>query len=1385
MTGYPPMTDQPGRQFERLFQAAGAFLSARDPETDETEILRQHEAVRDLLAPMLGLDPDNGDGERADDEHGDAALESMDGQRNGRRYEILEELGHGGVGVVYRARDHDLGREVALKTLRTKHDTRLDVLRRFEEEARISGQLQHPGIVPVYELGLRADARPFFAMKLVRGETLAVLFATRKDLLDRRQHLLTIFEQVCQTMAYAHSRSVVHRDLKPGNIMVGAFGEVQVVDWGFARVLREEPTEKAAGTSDAATPTIDAESTEALDTSHEGDERTSLWGTVIGTPAYMPPEQAAGDLDRMNERSDVCALGAILFEILTGRPPYGGDDDARSDLIAEARACELSGAFQRLDERCSERDLADLTKLCLSAAPEARPSDAAVLADRIRQHLASVAERARLAELHASRAELRAEQERRTRKLTLTLAGSVLLTIVTVAAGWLWWDRAEQARLRDLAAEVEAMMQDAVRLQGDAVGQPSAPADAALERAALTANAAHALAASAAPGSELARRAFELREAIGTQQAATRERLSLLELQDSLRAAVTEGLALRADDMSDRMSGSWAHQWIRRLGRMYPAAFRDHGIDLEALPVEAIVTRLAGKDGAEFAAVLDQLALAWRAEDRQRLGNERKRERSSRLLAIAHQLDPHDELRSRLRELLDEQELGFDTPQGVQNVDRAVELAQRLDTEKASPASVMVAGLVLLGAKRSSEATRLFERSHRHHPNDFALNFWLGIQAQYAKPPRFVDAQRYFTAALALAPHSAGVMDSLGYNFQATGDFESARPWMSRAIELSPNSALLHYNLGVVSGHLGDRAGSVAALVRANDLSPDNVNYLVALGAALVGNEEFDLAIGAFHRALALDDQHASAHTNLGVALARKGLFLDAIREHETAMRLAPAHTQARINLGVNLLRQGDADVQDGRLDDAMRRYERCLEIGKGLGPAHAGIANVHRARGDLAAAAEAYRRAIAAEPDWLEPHLEMAKLCQDLKDHDEARKWFDAAVTLEPDNATAHFTKGVWHKTRGEFGPARACLEEAIRLRDDYASALASLAECDLHDGALDTAEEHARRGLASDPDNVPALRVLAAVHLKRNKTQDAKECLLRVIDLQPQNSGVRRGLAHLFRADKDFRRAAEQFRELVRRDDKDADTHVLLGLMLFQQGMVDESIACFRTALDHDPNCAHAWCQLGNAMAEAGDYDASLRHLRRGHELGTKRPDWKFDSAAWVASAETRLQAEGRLLRIVDGEAAAANAAETAHAAAAALRADRARDALRLFDNAFAADPVVADDVSQRHRYHAARAALRVAAGPPEGPPEESTTAPPEELRAKALAWLQADLGHWRRERASGKHDEVRQACQRWLHERDLAGVRDAASPLLGLGEREAWQQLWRDVEGIASLD
>jgi serine/threonine-protein kinase len=274
------------------------------------------------------------------------------------RYRDLGLIGVGGLGEVRRVHDSQLDRAIAMKVIRGDLLGNAEAVGRFVEEAHVSAQLQHPGIVPVHELGRMSDGRLYFTMKEVRGRTLT-------DVIGEFHHpeasewtlrrLLDVFVKVSEAVGYAHARGVVHRDLKPDNVMVGAHGEVLVLDWGIAKLLA----------------TGDAVRGASPDTAAEGATRI---GTIAGTAAYMSPEQAVGAVDRVDARSDVYALGAILYEVLAGRRPYTGRGILGQVLAGRPAPLPpgIPDELQALVERAMAREPADRFADATAIAVEAR-----------------------------------------------------------------------------------------------------------------------------------------------------------------------------------------------------------------------------------------------------------------------------------------------------------------------------------------------------------------------------------------------------------------------------------------------------------------------------------------------------------------------------------------------------------------------------------------------------------------------------------------------------------------------------------------------------------------------------------------------------------------------------------------------------------------------------------------------------------------------------------------------------------------------------------------------------------------------------------------------------------------------------------------------------
>jgi len=257
------------------------------------------------------------------------------------RYLVEGILGRGGMGVVYKAYDPQLKRHVALKLIRRSLSGRLEMFHRFLAEAQVTAQLQHPAIVPVYDMGRTRKRDLFYTMRLVDGRTLTDVVQEALDTHDSERDLslfriLQSFVLACRAMAYAHSRGVLHRDLKPDNIMIGRFGQVYLMDAGVAKVLSDSTV-----TADEPRRDLPFSAEEIVETSPKS---ATAVGTILGTPAYMAPEQAAGSNDELAPATDVYSLGAILYHVLTGLPPISGSATEILGRIAKGTPPDLPSA---------------------------------------------------------------------------------------------------------------------------------------------------------------------------------------------------------------------------------------------------------------------------------------------------------------------------------------------------------------------------------------------------------------------------------------------------------------------------------------------------------------------------------------------------------------------------------------------------------------------------------------------------------------------------------------------------------------------------------------------------------------------------------------------------------------------------------------------------------------------------------------------------------------------------------------------------------------------------------------------------------------------------------------------------------------------------------
>ena len=355
------------------------------------------------------------------------------------RYEDQGPLGAGGMGEVRRVADPALGRRVAMKILDGAYTPGSGMWGRFVAEAQATAQLEHPGIVPIHEVGQLPDGRSYYTMKEVRGDTLhRHIQATHEGGLTPGglRRLVEAFRRVCEAMGYAHERGVIHRDIKPHNVMLGGHGEVLVVDWGLARVLGAHEDPEAVSTLRSQAPA-----------------RGTRWGQVAGTPAYMPPEQARGEVSRLDPASDVYALGAVLYEILSGQPPYRAED---AETLLDA--VKAAGPQPLAPPAVTPQELVDICERAMHRQMESRFADAGALGRAVADWLEGALRRKKALAQVAAAGEALGEAEALRRRAEAAWGEADALLDeqgLDSAEGWSRWEASGELRHQRALQELE------------------------------------------------------------------------------------------------------------------------------------------------------------------------------------------------------------------------------------------------------------------------------------------------------------------------------------------------------------------------------------------------------------------------------------------------------------------------------------------------------------------------------------------------------------------------------------------------------------------------------------------------------------------------------------------------------------------------------------------------------------------------------------------------------------------------------------------------------------------------------------------------------------------------------------------------------------------
>ncbi|QDU23699.1 tetratricopeptide repeat protein [Urbifossiella limnaea] len=1039
-------------------------------------------------------------------------------------YEVGREIARGGMGLVLAARDPKLGRDVAVKVL-LPGDCSGEAARRFVQESRITARLPHPAIPPVYELGTLPDGGPFLAMKFVRGRTLAAELkgADRPADLPR---LVRVFEQVAQAVGFAHSQGVVHRDLKPANVMVGAFGEVQLMDWGLAK--------EVGGADDEPRPGAGRDR-------HRDDPVETEVGVALGTPAYMAPEQARGE--PATPSIDVFALGGILCDVLTGHPPFAGG--TAEDTVVRAARGDVEPAFARLDACGADADLVALCKHLLSPRAADRPADGEAVADAVAAYRAGVERRLREAEAERAAAGARAAEQRKKRRVQAALAVAVVAFAAVVGLG-AWWqdrqaaDRRRQDELRQLA-ERERLARDAA-----AVEDVLARCEDRLRQG--DADRAEELLAQA--GERVAQGAGDANGNI-TRLRAELALLRELDAGHDLEWAVVAGKPADAD----RLVAAWS------------GVFRRVGFAAGSPPSDETVARVRGATTREqllraleswfwtrpSAGVAALLLAADPDAYRNAVRAARREGNAARLVELAGAPEALGQP-ARFALLLAR--------------DPAVPVARRdqiLDAVYRSQPNNFHVLMDLAASRPGGRADRTADRAGWYRAalavRPRSVSAWNNLGNVLHDLGKFPAAITAYQQAIRIDPKFAIAFCNLGTTLRDAKDAPGALAALQAAVRLDPGYAHGHNNLGNALQDAGDLAGAVAAFREAIRLTPDYVEAYTNLASALCESGDPRAGVVAAAAAVRLDPTDAIAHSHLGNARRAAGDLPGATDAYNVAIRLDPRYAPVRSNLGHVLRDRGD-------VPGAVAAYREAVRIDPGFAAAHSYLGNALREAGDTPAATAACREAIRLDPAQAHAHHHLGLALKAAGDQPGAVAAYRDAIRTDPNYARAHNSLGLALRASGDLEGAVTAYRDAVRTDPKYVPAYNNLGIALKAAGDLPGALGAYKAAVRLEPGNVLANYNLGLALAATGDGPGAVAAFRQAVRTNPDLLPAHACLAELLRASGDVRGAVAAYREVIRLNPRHAPAHAALGLALAESGDAAAGRAAFAEAARLDPD-------------------------------------------------------------------------------------------------------------------------------------------------------------------------------------------------------------------------
>jgi serine/threonine-protein kinase len=1047
------------------------------------------------------------------------------------------------------------------------------MVRRFQEEARVASQLQHPNIAPVHELGEIPEAppRPYFTMKLIEGRTLTEAIreyhAVPND--QGRETLLRYFVAVCNAVDYAHSRQILHCDLKPLNVMVGAYGEVQVMDWGLSKTLASPPHTEPASTGDVRPGAEDA------------DERPwrgltgSVEGAVRGTWSYMPPEQAAGK--GVGPWSDVFGLGAILCEILTGQPPYLGS--SRSEVAEKARSGDLKEGHSRLERSGEPAEVVASARHCLQARVEDRPASAGAVARAVTDYMADRERLRREAELAAARAEVQAAEERKRRRVQLGLAAAVFLLVTGALGVGLWSRYTAERSARILAARKAEALQRLI--------------PALEESRSLRARHRWAEALAAARKAEVLARddRIDLDRRREAQSLVADLERDVAEDQRDRQLLVRSFDAVGLDETT--LTNPAATGQGPRYDTKLASLFREYGIDLDSMSDDAIVARVNRRPvevRLDVASVID----LWAFGDRDA---RRPVALWQRLYGLARRIDPdlqHAELRTilagqqalpGLEALLAPVTLAFTGS----DHNKLLEFSKSLDPSQTPSHTIRLVSLGLITVNETERALGLLREATQARPDDPNLHSWLAALLIIQVPTRWQEAIPVLQTVRALRRDSGGVLAAL---LARAGRFEEALQVCADLIHQKPDSGWPHAFRSLVL--LQQRKHEEAAACDEALKREPRLAFAYSVKSAVrMRQSRFAEAEAAAREAVRSEPSSGLALSNLGMTLFNQNRFDEALAALEKALQFEPNAALIHTNRGAVLTRLLRKDEGIAAARTGLRLDPENPEVLLGLASILGAV------REEYGEAEQLARKAVQLQARSPEAHAALGRILAYQKRASDGEKECREAIRLDPGLTLGHDGLAECLVEQRRFKEAEAAVREELRLDKDSFYGHANLGAVLYKQNRYTEAEAELSAALRLDPRAGLVLSNHASVLLKLARNVEAEKEAVEAARLAPESGQVQNQLGKVLQRRGKIVAATDAFRKAVALKPTDAFFHYGLGACLLTRKMLDESLVCFQKATDLAPEDADIRFHVGCRLEEVGCFDEAEKALREAMRI------------------------------------------------------------------------------------------------------------------------------------------------------------------------------------------